>query len=61
MIIKRKSNGKQFTITPEEWNTIVGTGMSYKYDIIADDKPVEIKRLKDENLKKEKPTKKIDA
>lgn len=46
MRIRRISSNREFEVTKEEYATIVGNGNSYKYQILEDDTPLEIKSLR---------------
>lgn len=54
-IINIKSR-REFDITKDEWNVIIGNGNSYKYQVVEDDTPLEIKSLRE--LKTQLPTSK---
>lgn len=62
MIIQNKKTGQKFTTNMNEWeNTIVAKGLANKYEIVEDDKPIEIRKLSVALVKKkEKETKKKD-
>lgn len=59
MLIKNKRTGQQFEITESKFQeTIVGNGAEGKYEILSDDKPVELKTLSVEVRKKTEKSKK---
>jgi hypothetical protein len=48
MIIRNRKSGKQFTPTKADWeNLIVAKGYADMYEIIEDDAPLEVKKLRD--------------
>jgi hypothetical protein len=55
MKIKNKKTGQVFPTTKDVWeNTIVGKGFGDKYDVVEDDKPIELKQLSVELINKKK-------
>lgn len=57
MIIKNKKTDQKFPCTQEEYENIVAKGLSGKYEIVEDSKPVELKRLSVEVHKKKNQSK----
>ena len=59
MLIRNKKTNVTFTTNMNEWeNVIVANGNAEKYEILEDDKPIEIRKLSVEVVKKkEKETK----
>ncbi len=55
MQIKNKATGAVFTTTKDVWeNTIAGKGFAHKYDIVDEEKPIEIRQLSVELKKRTK-------
>jgi hypothetical protein len=58
MKIRNKKTGDIFPTTiPEYQEKIVSKGLSWKYDIVEDEKPIELKQLSVEVLKKKQSAK----
>lgn len=58
MKIRRISTNRTFEVSKDEWNTIITNGNSYKYQVMEDDTPLEIKSLRESKEKMELPKKK---
>ena len=52
MKIKNKRSGRIFDISKQEWSNIVEGMLAYKYDIIDNDSPLEIKSLRQKKEEK---------
>lgn len=46
MRIRNIRTSREFEINNSEWNIIINNGNSYKYQILEDDTPIEIKSLR---------------
>lgn len=57
MTIRNIVNKNVFKITPQEWDVIVNNGNAYKYEIIDDGAPMEVKSMRAKEVKKTLPVK----
>lgn len=52
--VKNKKTGKTFDTSTEEWeSTIASKGLAYKYEIVEDGAPIEIKTMREKKKNEE--------
>ena len=56
MKIRNIKTNREFEVSKQEWATVISNGNSYKYRVMEDDTPLEIKSLR--SIKAELPKKK---